>query len=200
MITKIFRVKFKYPEKLELRISLSVADKSLFATKFRCIYSETRLRFKQDQIQNGFSSSQNHSNLISVDVDTGRKSRWYACPPIFDSNLISKLRLITAFLLPKQMTTIRYECLPSYSSMQFAHIANLDESIIVPSFSMFKGYDFDKNSCTYLFECTRSCLHGQTSSIYLAVHILIFLVVRRRIIVRIRPCLPQDDADSQLCA
>ena len=52
------------------------------------------------------------------------------------------LRLITAFLPSNQMSTIEYECLPSYSRMQFAHIANIDELIIVPKFSMRTGFGF----------------------------------------------------------
>ena len=58
------------------------------------------------------------------------------------SKLITNSRLLTAFLPPKQTSTIEYECLPSFSSMQFAHIADIEDTIIVQSFSMRTGLDF----------------------------------------------------------
>ena len=46
------------------------------------------------------------------------------------------------------MSIIEYECLPSYSSMQYAEIADMDGSIIVPRFAMRSGLNFQYFSLT----------------------------------------------------
>ena len=42
---------------------------------------------------------------------------------------------------------VQYECLPSFSNMQFAEIADMDGSIIVQRFGMRAGNDEYEVSC-----------------------------------------------------
>ena len=49
--------------------------------------------------------------------------------------------MIFEYLPGNEISMIEYECLPSYSSIQFAEIVDMDESVIVRAFSMRAGND-----------------------------------------------------------
>ena len=51
-------------------------------------------------------------------------------------------RVISEFLPEEQVSIIQYDCLPSYSNMQFAEIATMDGAVIVPRFGMRSEKDF----------------------------------------------------------
>ena len=58
------------------------------------------------------------------------------------------------------MSMVEYECLPSYSNMQFAEISDIDGSIIVPRFAMRSGTDFqDTGIALSTFALTFCCTH-----------------------------------------
>ena len=61
-------------------------------------------------------------------------------------SLTFKLSPSTADLPEKEITEIEFECLPSYSSIQYAEIADMDESIVKRRFSMRTGNDYFNNS------------------------------------------------------
>ena len=48
-------------------------------------------------------------------------------------------RLITEFLPQNQQTILRYECIPSYSAMQFAEIVDIDDVVVVQHFGIESG-------------------------------------------------------------
>ena len=51
-------------------------------------------------------------------------------------------RLINEYIPRNEASIVEYECFPSYSSMQFAEITDMNGSVIVARFGMRSGSDF----------------------------------------------------------
>ena len=49
------------------------------------------------------------------------------------------MRLITEFLPENSRRTVDYECLPSFSSMQFAEIVDTNGAVVVQRFGIRSG-------------------------------------------------------------
>ena len=55
-------------------------------------------------------------------------------------------RLINEYIPRNETSIVEYECFPSYSSMQFAEITDMNGSVIVARFGMRSGSDFHQHS------------------------------------------------------
>ena len=51
-------------------------------------------------------------------------------------------RLITEFIPERYTITVEYECLPSYSSIQFAEIIDTNGAVVVQRFGLRSGKNF----------------------------------------------------------
>ena len=68
-------------------------------------------------------------------------------------------RLINEFLPKNQRTILRYECLPSFSTMQFAEIVDINDAVVVQQFGIESGKVHTEmlDDITFEFDHSKGC-------------------------------------------